>query len=368
MLRCIRKFLCCASSASILVCDNPLTIEKCEIDNTVSVNMTILKKIREASVDISNSVSGNSVIYCDDSNISKSCNQIKESLDYIFIHNSIDRLLTKVPVIEFFDFEKMMNRVIASISTIAELKNIKLLVTVDLKCNSFKGDIEKMEVFIWVCCRRIIEKIKEDGTFILHISSEVDITKSKTQFILTFKRDLLTVLTSKRDKLFFNTILEENNMKLVKHKRSSFSIHFTCDFKESFEYSESTGVVRRFLVVDDSVINLKVIILKIRKYLNSIEDLKYEIEQTTDGKYALELVTSKPTEYYSAVITDNEMKFMNGISLCSELRNLNYKFPIVAISSDDSSDFRRRFVSAGGTCAFSKPITDSQLPLIFSFL
>lgn len=334
-----------------------------EFDDTIRVPREILKKIRNINADLSVSLS---LLNTDIKIYDQKCLEIKESLDYLFMNDSINRLLTKKLTLEKFDIKQVVNRIIAALSVFAETKKITLKTTVNFRNNSIIGDAEKLESMIWLCCRRIIEQMDNGSCFEFHAGSEVDIQNEKTRVLFVFNRSPFKSLTTVRDMAFFKDVVKEHNIKFENPKNGNSHLFFSCDLHKAIESSPKHDIYR-FLLVDDSPLNLRILSSKMRKYLEST-DIKYTIETSGDGKHAFETIKEKSKDYYTMLITDNEMPLMSGIVLCSFLKEEGYKFPIIGISADDSSSFRDGFINAGGSCIFSKPILDSQIPLILSFI
>lgn len=85
----------------------------------------------------------------------------------------------------------------------------------------------------------------------------------------------------------------------------------------------------------------------------------YEIGQTSDGEQAINLYRMHPTDL---VITDLVMPEKEGIQLIVELRRLNHKVKIIAISGVDLRDNYLEMATAlGAKRVLAKPFSDDEI-------
>lgn len=109
----------------------------------------------------------------------------------------------------------------------------------------------------------------------------------------------------------------------------------------------------KILVVDDSA--------SIRNMVSfTLKQQKYETVEACDGKDGLEKAKSGR---FDLVITDVNMPIMDGIELCSELRQLPaFKFtPVLMLTTESSVEMKQRGKAAGATGWLVKPFNPEKL-------
>ena len=92
----------------------------------------------------------------------------------------------------------------------------------------------------------------------------------------------------------------------------------------------------------------------------TLENAGYEVIQVGDGEEALEFARNARADL---VLTDVNMPNMDGIALCTKLRELpHYKgVPILMLTTESASDTKVRGKQAGATGWMVKPFNPEQL-------
>ncbi|KAI9311086.1 CheY-like superfamily [Dichotomocladium elegans] len=116
----------------------------------------------------------------------------------------------------------------------------------------------------------------------------------------------------------------------------------------------------RVLLVDDNSINLQVIsrILKIH-----MGDCIQLIELAKNGIQALEMLSRRS---FDLVLLDIDMPILNGLDTARRIRSsqeiiINAHVPIVAVTTNDTPEWKRSFARAGMNGCISKPVVPDIL-------
>ncbi len=109
----------------------------------------------------------------------------------------------------------------------------------------------------------------------------------------------------------------------------------------------------RILVVDDDSPTLALT----REIL---EDCGYEVTTGEDGLQALDLFSSK-TSQFDMVITDHHMPRMTGLRLATEIRMLRSDVPIILCSGDQKALLQARKHMVGCHRVMHKPVNAREL-------
>jgi PAS domain S-box-containing protein len=105
----------------------------------------------------------------------------------------------------------------------------------------------------------------------------------------------------------------------------------------------------RILVVDDVAANRKLI----RFYL---ERSGAEVEEASDGRIAIEMLTTAPGPSYDLVLMDMQMPTLDGYDTTRELRRRGRGLPIIAVTAHAFEGARERCLDAGCDGFITKPI------------
>lgn len=125
----------------------------------------------------------------------------------------------------------------------------------------------------------------------------------------------------------------------------------------------SNGILRdkRFLVVDDNLINVD-ILCDILKSLGGIT------ETASNGLMALEMIKKHDSLYYNAVLMDMKMPIMDGAKAVKEIRKLGDSFksgiPVIGISANAFAEEKRRALQSGCDAFLAKPVNTNELIFI----
>ncbi|KAM3589825.1 hypothetical protein VKS41_000679 [Umbelopsis sp. WA50703] len=113
------------------------------------------------------------------------------------------------------------------------------------------------------------------------------------------------------------------------------------------------------LLVDDNLINLNILSQTLRKHMPHMID---HLELAKSGVKALELLN---IQSYDLVLLDIDMPILNGIETARHIRQgsneydvlaCNRTIPIVAVTTNDSADWKRAYYDVGMNGCVSKPI------------
>lgn len=118
--------------------------------------------------------------------------------------------------------------------------------------------------------------------------------------------------------------------------------------EESHDYARLTKL--RMLIVDDSPINLRIIITMLR-------EIRADADFTSSGIEALEKAKRKR---YDLVIMDHIMPGMDGEETFKRLREsdgASHNTPVIMMTADDDEEYRRKVIKAGFADVLVKPIT-----------
>jgi CheY-like chemotaxis protein len=107
----------------------------------------------------------------------------------------------------------------------------------------------------------------------------------------------------------------------------------------------------RVLVVDDNPVNL----LVARKM---IEGFGAQATVVDSGNGAIKLLKEKE---FDLILMDIQMPELDGLDTTRELRMLNYKMPIIALSASAYKEDIQNSVQAGMNDHLHKPFTESEL-------
>ena len=143
------------------------------------------------------------------------------------------------------------------------------------------------------------------------------------------------------------------------------------------------GEVLRALVVEDSAVNRKLLVMMIEK-------MGLTVDSAEDGQYALDLITnhikdqqhtttltlntppaststprSQPPSavsvQYDVIFMDDHMPRCTGVECVAQLRALGVSIPIFGITANALLEDQQRFVKAGVTAVVTKPMQKKQL-------
>ena len=111
--------------------------------------------------------------------------------------------------------------------------------------------------------------------------------------------------------------------------------------------------MKKILVVDDSS--------SMRQMISyTLKSAGFDVIEAVDGKDGLDKAKKQPLD---AVLTDQNMPNMDGLTLVSQLRGLpNFqKTPIIMLTTEASDDMKMRGRAAGATGWIVKPFDPQKL-------
>lgn len=107
----------------------------------------------------------------------------------------------------------------------------------------------------------------------------------------------------------------------------------------------------RILIVEDET--------KIRDYLKkNLEAECYAVDTGADGQEGINLAN---LNQYDLIILDNVMPKKTGLEVCTELRQLGSKVPILLLSVQSDTDIKVQALNAGADDYLTKPFSLSEL-------
>lgn len=113
----------------------------------------------------------------------------------------------------------------------------------------------------------------------------------------------------------------------------------------------------KILLIEDNLLNQKVVIFNLKKF-------NYDITAIADGKEALENVKKSR---YDLILMDIMLPGMNGYEITEEIRNFEKQnkiktpVPIIALTANTYDNDRERCINAGMNEYLAKPFTSEQL-------
>lgn len=119
--------------------------------------------------------------------------------------------------------------------------------------------------------------------------------------------------------------------------------------KENVTYPDA-----KVLVVDDNIVNLKVILSILEKY-------KIKADMATSGDGCLNILSNKK---YDLLLLDQLMPGLSGVETLQKLRssdNINANIPVICITAEFGADVRERLIAEGFQDYLAKPIKDFYL-------
>ena len=121
-------------------------------------------------------------------------------------------------------------------------------------------------------------------------------------------------------------------------------------YHQSFEAPDA-----KILVVDDSIVNLKVIV-------NLLKSTKINVDTASGGRQCLEMVSQIA---YDLIFMDHMMPEMDGIETFAEMRklenSLNKNTPVIMLTANAVTGVREQFLQEGFTDYLSKPVSGDTL-------
>ena len=159
-----------------------------------------------------------------------------------------------------------------------------------------------------------------------------------------------------------NTIVEytetssQHKEELTERNFTSYRIQTSHSGMQMYKNSEKLY----FLIVDDSELNCKMIIMLLHKF-------GIKSQYVENGKLAINKVLRK-IDGFDVIMMDNLMPVMNGTEAAQIIRREGYKGLIIGITGNVMEKEKADFVNAGADIVLSKPIKIDTLKMIFKFI
>lgn len=113
------------------------------------------------------------------------------------------------------------------------------------------------------------------------------------------------------------------------------------------------GSNKKVLVVDDNLVNLKVISKLLKTYLITVEEV-------SSGTECLRLI--EEGNKYDLILLDDMMPIMNGVSTLKKLKQIKgFKTPVVMLTANAISGMREKYLKDGFDDYIPKPISQKDL-------
>lgn len=113
-----------------------------------------------------------------------------------------------------------------------------------------------------------------------------------------------------------------------------------------------------FLIADDNEINREILAL-------TLSERGIECDQAVNGKEALDILSSKPSNYFQAILLDVQMPVMDGLEAARKIRGLDdpvkNSLPIFAFTANAFHDDVQMAIDAGMDGHIAKPINPEAL-------
>lgn len=115
---------------------------------------------------------------------------------------------------------------------------------------------------------------------------------------------------------------------------------------------------RKALLVDDNMLNREIAI-------DILKEIGFEVEEACDGTEAIELVESKPSDYFEIIFMDVQMPKMDGYEATRRIRQMSdpvkKKIPIIAMTANAFEEDKKNAKTAGMNGHVAKPIETDDI-------
>ena len=109
---------------------------------------------------------------------------------------------------------------------------------------------------------------------------------------------------------------------------------------------------KKILAVDDNIINLKVI-------TNILKEYDVQITQVDNGQKAIDVCKN---EKYDLIFLDIMMPEKDGEHTLLELKQIdNFNTPVIALTANEESNIREKYIKLGFNDYLSKPIIRDEI-------
>lgn len=115
---------------------------------------------------------------------------------------------------------------------------------------------------------------------------------------------------------------------------------------------------KHILLVEDNDLNREITV-------DILEEFGFLVEEAKDGMMAVEMVQNSASGYYSMVLMDVQMPYMNGYQATHAIRELSDKtlasVPIIAMTANAFEEDRKRALNAGMNAHLGKPVDAEKI-------
>ncbi len=251
------------------------------------------------------------------------------------------------------------------IVTMSNTKNIKILYYhVELVpdfigksyYHSFKSVIRKMNASGQVC--RSIEEFKnyiKTNTYTHIIIGKDEYLADKDYYDTLSKSYYLAVVQERKTPVSVSASVQSIYKPFYTRNFSDFINQHSRQLEKKVVRSTFTAKNARLLVVDDNLLNLKVVAGHMKPY-------QIQVDTAMSGMEAIDMIKRNK---YDLVFMDHLMPDMDGIETYHEIRLIENdyagKIPVVALTANAVGDTKQLFIDEGFQDFMSKPIQSERL-------
>ena len=110
---------------------------------------------------------------------------------------------------------------------------------------------------------------------------------------------------------------------------------------------------KKILIVDDSVLNIKIA-------TKALSSWNFNIEECSSGMECIEKI--KTGNHYDLILMDIMMPEMSGETTLKQLKEItNFNTPVIALTADAMSGSREKYIAEGFADYLAKPFTRDQI-------
>lgn len=293
---------------------------------------------------------------------------------------------------EIFSLKELVEEVDSILSPKAKEKNIKMVFGMENeKCNQLIGDKNKIKIILINHIDNAIKFSKQNGIVSVIISKE-QISEEKIKLKIQIIDQGIGIPKDALDNIF-NSFEQADSSISKKYGGTGLGLNISKSFAElmqgNIEVESELGVGSKFslnlilkcitenkidkkedikeydfsgkrvLVAEDNEINIMIV----KDILNRVNIRQ---EYVINGKEAVDMLISKPANYYDIIIMDIQMPELDGYSATKiireyETKNSYSKTPIIAMTANAREEDKSRSIEAGMDAHINKPVDISQL-------
>lgn len=126
-------------------------------------------------------------------------------------------------------------------------------------------------------------------------------------------------------------------------------MHFSCTI--NLMSTDYVAEVKNILIIDDDPIIIE-------SLLTQLKDHNYKVDYLTESDKALELINKYN---YDLILTDINMKPINGIKLLEMIRKDQPDLPVIILTGHNDKELRDHAIKSGSNDYLLKPIRKKDL-------